>query len=1020
MTSIEYYAFYKCSSLTSITIPEGVTSIGDLAFYDCNKLKVVINKSTLNITKGSSSYGYVGYYATIVMTNVDIVKEGDFWAEYTGGDKIAVYYEGKDKDVTIPDGITIIGDEVFKNKTNIVSVSIPNSVTSIGDYAFEDCNNLTNVTINCPVVGSWFSGLSLKSVTFSEKVTTIGANAFSGCSLYSVTIGAKVSSIGSNCFSTKPKKTIWLCNTPPTNYTNAGGEVNYVANDQFIGLTNVKVYPQLSSLFVVDGIKYAIVSASERTCDAIDCIYDSTAANVTIGETATYKKVSLKVKSVNDYTCYGNSFIQNANVGHEGNIGKNAFYDCDGLKTANINNNGSIGEYAFYSCNDLQVAEIGDGVSAIYANAFRSCISLASVTLGRSIAPIGDYAFSGCTNLGSIVIPNSTTYLGSYCFSGDNALTAITIGTKVGTIDTYAFQNCSALSAISIPQSVATIGNYTFSGCSALKKITIEDRETAISLGSNGSNPLFAGCPLDTVFIGGKLSYQTGSSYGYSPFRNNTSLKSVTFNNRETTIYGREFEGCSGLQSAVIGNGIASIGAYAFQNCSSLTSASLGSSIGTISDHAFSGCTSLESIVIPNFTTTLGSYCFSGDDMLNDITLGTKVNTINAYAFQNCSALPAISIPQSVATIGNYTFSGCSALKEVVIEDRMSTLSLGSNGSSPLFANCPLDSVYIGGKISYDKTSSYGYSPFYRNLTLRAVTITDEEETIYDNEFYGCSALSTVAIGDGVKTIGNWAFSGCSSLDYFAFGTSVESIGNEAFSDCTAVTSIISRAMTPPTCGSEALDDIDKWECTLFVPEGYTDTYMAADQWKDFFFVEERDINDTYSTTLAAEYGTWIVPVDADIPEGLTVYSCDSYDGTTLELTAVPSIEANKPYIVEGTPGETYSVTGIPRHSDDLTDGLLTGTYFSTEVTSGYVLQDGAEGVGFYRVGSHAITLSPNRCYLNLPADSAPMFRIGGITQIVNVEEAQDDIVYDLFGRRVTDMNAKGVFIRNGKKIYVK
>ena len=294
------------------------------------------------------------------------------------------------------------------------------------------------------------------------------------------------------------------------------------------------------------------------------------------------------------------------------------------------------------------------------------------------------------------------------------------------------------------------------------------------------------------------------------------------------------------------------------------------------------------------------------------------------------------------------------------------------------------------------------------------------EETIYDNEFYGCTALKRVAIGDSVRTIGNWAFSGCSSLDYFAFGNSVESIGNEAFSDCTAVTSIISRAMTPPTCGSEALDDIDKWSCTLFVPEGYTDTYMAADQWKDFFFVEERDITDTYSTTLAAEYGTWIVPVDADIPEGLTVYSCDSYDGTTLELTAVSSIEANKPYIVEGTPGETYSVTGIPRHSDDLTDGLLTGTYFSTEVTSGYVLQDGAEGVGFYRVGSHAITLSPNRCYLNLPAGSTPMFRIGGTTQIVNVEEARDDIVYDLFGRRVTDMNARGVFIRNGKKIYVK
>ena len=166
-------------------------------------------------------------------------------------------------------------------------------------------------------------------------------------------------------------------------------------------------------------------------------------------------------------------------------------------------------------------------------------------------------------------------------------------------------------------------------------------------------------------------------------------------------------------------------------------------------------------------------------------------------------------------------------------------LKLGSKGSSPLFADCRLDSVYIGRNISYSTSSSSGYSPFCRNTSLRAVTITDRETEISENEFYGCTNLKNVTIGDGVKTIGDWAFSGCSSLDYFAFGSSVESIGKEAFSDCTAMARLIGHATTPPTCGSQALDDINKWNCTLSVPQGMTAAYQQANQWKEFFFIND-------------------------------------------------------------------------------------------------------------------------------------------------------------------------------------
>ena len=289
----------------------------------------------------------------------------------------------------------------------------------------------------------------------------------------------------------------------------------------------------------------------------------------------------------------------------------------------------------------------------------------------------------------------------------------------------------------------------------------------------------------------------------------------------------------------VVVSHLGSLWDYAFYGCSSLQTVTLGDSIGSLGNKVFCQCTSLREIMIPDSVKTIGEYCFSGCSSMKTAVIGDGVTTISNYAFQNCSSLPEISIPQTITTIGNYVFSGCSKLADVIIENRSTALNLGSNGSSALFADCPLDSVYIGGKITYNTTSSKGYSPFYRNTSLRTVVITDREEQVYENEFYGCTNLQNVAIGNGVKAIGNYAFSGCSSLEGFSFGSSMGAIGVEAFSDCTNLSTITSHATVPPTCGTQALDDINKWNCVLRVPSGYATAYQAAEQWKEFFFIED-------------------------------------------------------------------------------------------------------------------------------------------------------------------------------------
>ena len=304
-------------------------------------------------------------------------------------------------------------------------------------------------------------------------------------------------------------------------------------------------------------------------------------------------------------------------------------------------------------------------------------------------------------------------------------------------------------------------------------------------------------------------------SIGDKAFSNCVNLSAVDIA-KVNDIGNGTFSECTNLVSVVVKDGN-NIGESAFSNCSSLKTLSLDNKIKSLGRYAFNGCRNLKQFVIPDSVT-----------MLNSL-------------LQNCSSLKSIRIHKGIKEI-NKAFYGCTNLSTLIIEDRNTSLKLGSAygayGGNPLFKDCKLDSVYIGGKIVYETSSDYGYSPFYRNTSLRTVKISDAETTIYDNEFYGCTNLQNVSIGDNVTSIGRWAFSGCSSLKNFIFGSGLQSIGQEAFSDCINITQISSEAVVPPTCGVNALDDINKWNCKLFVPKASIDAYKQAPQWREFFFID--------------------------------------------------------------------------------------------------------------------------------------------------------------------------------------
>ena len=368
VTTIGEYAFFYCDSLTSVTIPDSVTTIGYAAFAYC------YNLTSVTIPDSVTTIGVAAFY---YCTNLV-----EFNGKFASEDGRCLIIDGTLNSFapagltayTIPDSVTTIGEEVFRDCDSLTSVTIPDSVTTIGNWAFEYCDSLTSVTIG-------------------NSVTTIGVWAFRDCnSLTSVYCKATTPpSLDSNVFDFNASdRKIYVPEEYVHHYKISAGWSDYA--DAIVGYdfeNGVVVEPEVS---INNVIHYTATAKVEANSD-YPWSFDTFGANIVSNEWDSESGKGVITFDADVTT-----------------IGSDAFVDCDSLTSITIPDSvTTIGEAAFCECDSLTSVTITDSVTTIGEYAFAYCYNLTNVYCEATTPPsLGDYVFDYNASDRTIYVPDAS------------------------------------------------------------------------------------------------------------------------------------------------------------------------------------------------------------------------------------------------------------------------------------------------------------------------------------------------------------------------------------------------------------------------------------------------------------------------------------------------------------------------------------------------------------------------------------------------------------------------------------
>lgn len=652
VTNIGNRAFYLCQLLETATMSNSVIHIGEEAFYMCLALK--------NITL-SDSLTQIGDYAFENCKNLP--------------------------EIIIPNRVTNIGTESFAHCISLTNIVIPSSVTTIGNYAFGECTNLEafNVAADNMYYASdggvlfdkYFSTLICYPIAKQDSafitpnsVKNIGNSAFERSqNLTYLFVSGTVTNIEQFAFSNnKSLRKIEFSQTNPP----------FFNSTTTLGATQINSsFPNTTCDFLVPcGTKDTYITAlnnglSEPYIIDSSRIHDIFGFDYTIMSSDTTKGTT----SIDEEDCATHSVTIHADANDGYQFKQWSDGNTDNPRTIELTQDTTlIAEFELAKCliaSGYCGAE-GDSTNLRWELSCDSVLTISGSGAMENLNQAADYPWYEYQKfIAVVVIEDSVKNIGDKAFDGFHILKNVTIGNNVTTIGKNAFADCFNLKSIFIPQSVTSIGTWVFNACSGLTTITVDSmntiydsRENCNALIETATNTLIAGC------------------------------KNTIIPNSITSIGAMAFRHCHDLRDIEIPNSVTNIGTWAFAYCTGLTDITIPNSVISMGESAFENCSGLTHPVYNAHMFVYLPVSYSGVYMLPD-----GIKTIAGGAFMDCANLTSINISDSVTVIGRHAFYNCANLISFTCE-AMTPPICGAyafdkiNKSIPLYVPCTSVALY--------------------------------------------------------------------------------------------------------------------------------------------------------------------------------------------------------------------------------------------------------------------------------------------------------------------------------------
>ena len=742
VTEIDGDAFRNCKNLSTIVLPDCLTSIGSFAFFNCENLKsVVIPEGIIKTGKGifskCSKLSSIRFMGLVPPIDISTIYRDDSTTNvylYAPAVSIDIYNKALQYDYDVH-RINGIGSADEDNSGNIDFADMGTKLLCVwyfdsnrdGELSYDEAAKVTENDAFC--IDEQLSRYDIcrftpyyynpiyRGETFNEfqhfnGIKSIPKGGFGideSVKMESITLPSTIETIGDMAFHFHLKNLILLSNIPPTLGSNVFGSNNNLISYIFVPKDAVNTYKSAPGW--------------DQLADKIFAIGDLS--------TQIIKFEDPSVKSI----C-----VKSWDTNKDGELSRAEAAAVKEIRSQFIGSNiTSFDEFKYFT-----------GVESIIDRAFEGLESLKSITLPDNLKKVPHNLFYGCKSLNSVILPESLTSIGS-----------------------WAFGYCESLETIKLPDNLESIGYRTFKGCRRLKSLFIPKGVTKIGLTEEGKTSLFE-------FFG---QCDALNSIVIDP-------ENKVFDSRENSnaiIDSKTSTLLLGIRTSTIPSTLMEIGYQAFYNCSALSQITISESVVSIGESAFYGCTALTKISIPNNVTRIGNKAFGGCSSLSDVSLHNGLETIGAGAFAGCK-IASISIPSSVTSLGIYAFSS-NKLKSIYIPSSVTVIE-----GNP-FSNNDLSSIVVdGGNSVFDsRNNCNAIIETYSNKLLtvcQSTIIPSGIMEIGDGAFSGCKWLTNIEIPNGVKVIGNSAFNGCTELESISLPDGLTSIGASAFNGCSNLLSI--------------------------------------------------------------------------------------------------------------------------------------------------------------------------------------------------------------------------------------